>query len=126
MHSQLTRCAQNSDFNKIMLEAVDEGLSLLGDCSKQALYSHIEKTLKIEKEDIPDKIEEFTCAIERIFGQSAKLLEIEIMKNLYKRVEHSFEYPVENDDLIFIEYVRGARASARIPEKVSSSLHKLT
>lgn len=114
------------DFKKLILEAVDEGLSLLGDCSKQALYSHIEKNLKIRKQDIPDKIEKFSDAIERIFGHSAKLLQIEIMKNLHKRVEHSFEYPAEKDDLVFIEYVKAARASARIPRKVSSSLHKLT
>jgi hypothetical protein len=114
------------DFAKLLLESVDEGLSLLGYCSKQALYSHLENNLKIRKQDIPEKIEQFSDAIEKIFGHSAKLLEIEIMKNLFKRLEHSFEYPAEKDNLIFIKYVKAARASARIPKKVSSSLYKLT
>ena len=118
----------NLYFKKLVLEAVDEGLSLLGDCSKQALYSHLEKTLKIRRQDIPDKIEEFTYVIERIFGNSAKLLEIEIMKRLYKKFEHDFEHPSEKDDLIFIEYVEAARACANASKKAPSptSLHKFT
>jgi hypothetical protein len=100
-----------------LLEAVDDGLSLLGDCSKQALYYHLESNFKIGKQDIPDKIEQFSDAMEKIFGHGAKLLQIEIIKNLYKKVKSDFEYPNKKGELVFVEYVKALSASVRIPEK---------
>jgi len=98
-------------FQTLLLEAVDEGLSLLGDSSKQELYSCLEETFKIRKQEIPNKIGEFTEAIERVFGLGAKLLEIEIMKHLYEKVGHDFEYYPEKDELLFTEYVEACRTA---------------
>lgn len=92
-------------FRKILLEAVDEGLSLLGDLPKQALYAHLERTISLKKQDLPERIEEFAKAIEEIFGQSAKLLEIKIMKELYKRVGHNLVFFPDTDELVFTEYM---------------------
>lgn len=92
-------------FKKLLLEAVDEALSSLGDSSKQAIYFYLEETFKIKRQSIPNKIEEFTNAIEKIFGRGAKVLEVQIMKYLYEKVGRDFEYFPEKDDLLFIEYV---------------------
>ena len=93
------------DFEKLLLEAVDEGLSSLGDSPKQAIYFYLERSFKIKKMDIPSKIDEFANAIEKIFGHGAKHLEIQIMKRLYEKIGHTFKYFPENDDLLFTEYV---------------------
>jgi hypothetical protein len=98
-------------FENLLLEAVDEGLSSLGDSPKQAIYFYLEKTFKIKKPDIPNKIEEFANALEKIFGHGAKLLEIQIMKRLYEKFGHAFEYFSEKDDLRFVEYMEAARLS---------------
>lgn len=110
-----------------MIEAVDDGLSSLGDQSKQALYFHLEKTFKIRKQDIPEKIEEFTNAIERIFGEGAKLLEIEIMRQLHKKVQ-SLQYPSEKNNLFFLEYIESAQDCTDSSEKKQhhNLLYKLT
>ena len=100
----------NRSFEKLLLEAVDEALSSLGDSSKQAIYFHLEKTFEINKQDIPYKIEEFANAIEKIFGLGAKFLEIQIMKRLYEKVGPVFKYFPERD-LVFTEYVAAARLS---------------
>ncbi len=92
-------------FRKILLEAVDEGLSLLGDLPKQALYAHLERAFSLKRQDLPYRIEEFAKAIEEIFGQGAKLLEIEIMKELYKRVGHNSVFFPDKNELVFTEYV---------------------
>jgi hypothetical protein len=97
-------------FEKLLLEAVDEGLSSLGDSAKQAIYFHLEKTFKINKRNIPSKIEEFAIAIEKIFGFGAKPLEILIMQRLYEKVGGVVEYP-KHKDLVFAEYVAAARQS---------------
>ncbi len=96
-------------FKRLLSEAVDEGLSSLGGSSKQAVYFYLERTFKIKKRDIPNKIEEFTNAIEKIFGHGAKILEIQIMKHLYEKVGHNFEYFPEKDDLLLTEYVEAAK-----------------
>jgi len=103
----------NRSFEKLLLEALDETLSSLGDSSKEAIYFHLEKTFSINKQDIPYKIEEFANAIEKIFGSGARLLEIKIMKRLYEKVGPVFKYFPERDDLVFTEYVAAARLLSR-------------
>jgi len=96
------------NFRKLLLEAVDEGLSSLGDSPKKAIYFHLERNFGIKKQDIPDRIEEFTEAIEKIFGHGARILEICIMKHLFEKVGDNFLYVPETDVLLFTEYVKAA------------------
>ena len=90
---------RNRCFEELLAEAVDEGLSSLGDSAKQAIYFHLEKTFSIEKQNIPNKIEEFTNAIEKIFGLGAKTLEIRIIKSLYEKVGRDFKYFPEKENI---------------------------
>jgi len=108
MKSTTLEAPRNRDFKKLLLEAVDEVLSLLGDSSKHAIYFYLEKKFTIKKQDIPNKIQEFANALENIFGHGAKVLEIQIMKQLYEKVGHDFTYFPEKDDLLFTEYVEAA------------------
>jgi hypothetical protein len=74
---------------------------------------HLEKNFKIKKQDIPNKFEEFTNALEEIFGPGAKLLEIQIIKHLYEKVGNDFEYFPEKDELLFTDYVEACMRSFR-------------
>ena len=103
----------NRGFENLLLEAVDEGLSSLGDSPKQVIYSYLEKIFKIKKMDIPSKIDEFADAIEKIFGHGAKHLEVQIMKRLYEKLGHGFEYFPEKDDLLFTEYIEACMHANR-------------
>ena len=47
----------DDEFNSIMLEAVDEALSFLGESAKRAFYYHLEEKFKIRREKIPAKID---------------------------------------------------------------------
>jgi len=98
------------NFEKLLLEAVDEGLSSLCSSSKQTIYSLLENTFNINRQDIPSKIEEFADALEKIFGFGAKVIEILIMERLNEKVGGAVEYP-EHEDLVFAEYVAAARQS---------------
>ncbi|MGD8505748.1 MAG: hypothetical protein PVF15_03695 [Candidatus Bathyarchaeota archaeon] len=108
MEASALELSRSQDFRELLLEAVDEALSSLGDSSKRAIYFHLERDFTIRKRDIPSKIGEFTDAIENIFGNGAKILEIQIMKNLYEKVGQNFEFVPEKDDLLFTEYVKAA------------------
>ncbi|UCE96748.1 MAG: hypothetical protein JSV51_03925 [Candidatus Bathyarchaeota archaeon] len=96
----------------LLLEAIDEGLSALGDSGKQAIYYHLEKSFKLSKREIPEKIEEFAAAIEHIFGEGAVLLEIHIMQRLHEKAGNGAIFCAKGDQLYFTEYMRErARAS---------------
>jgi len=99
-----------NDFDKLLLEAVDEGLSTLGESSKHAIYFHLAISFHVKKNDIPKKIEEFAAAIEKIFGLGANFLEIIIMRRLYEKVDGRFKWN-ESKDLTFTEYVAAAKRS---------------
>ena len=101
----------NREFNKLVLDAVDEALSSLGESAKQAIYSYMEKTCKIKRSEIPGKIDEVAHALEQIFADGAKLVEIQIMKTLYQKVGEAFVYSPKKDKLIFAEYMDAARLS---------------
>jgi len=100
----LSKC----DFEKLLLEAVDEGLSSLGEASKQAIYFHLEKSFNIKKKEIPYKIDTFAKSIEKIFGLGANFLEIFIMKRLYEKIGGVFEWQ-ENTEITFTKYVTVAK-----------------
>jgi len=100
------REAENkTKFEEVLLEAIDEGLSLLGESSKHAVYFHLEKAFKMNRLDIPYRIEDFTDAIEKLFGPGAKILEIHIMKCLFKKVGYNFKHYPKQKNLTFTEYV---------------------
>lgn len=98
-------------FEKLLLEAIDEGLSSLGNSPKQAVYFYIEKKFNVKKREIPYKTEEFVDALEKIFGLGAKFLEILIIRRLYEKVGQILEWNEAQTDLTFTEYATAARRS---------------
>ena len=99
----------DDEFNLVMLEAVDEALSFLGESAKRAIYYHLEEKFKIRREEIPIKIDDFAKAIEEIFGMGAKIIEMQIMKSLYKRVGRNFKYVPKEKDLLFTAYLKAVK-----------------
>lgn len=74
-----------ANFERLLLEAVDEALASIGESPKQAIYFHLENHFDIQKQEIPGKIEAFAFGIEKIFGLGANFLESLILKRLYEK-----------------------------------------
>jgi hypothetical protein len=70
----------------VLFESIDEGLFSLGESPKKAIYFHLKEKFGINKEDIPNRLEDFSYAMENIFGLGAKYLETLFMKNLQKKL----------------------------------------
>jgi len=75
----------NGEFEKILVEAIDESFSSLGESPKQAILFHLENTFKIKKQKIPNKIDSFDNALKKIFGLGADFLEMLIVKKLCEK-----------------------------------------
>jgi len=78
------------NFSKLLLSAVEEGLSSLGDSPRQAIFFHLETSFNVKKEHIPSNLTEFTKALEGIFGFGAPYLEKLIIKHLYEKLGVEF------------------------------------
>jgi hypothetical protein len=95
-----------NSFSKILLAAVEESLSSLGDSSKQAIFYHLESSFKIKKESIPANLTEFTKALEGIFGPGAPYLEKLITQHLYEKLGLSLQEEAHGDFLECVDSVR--------------------
>jgi hypothetical protein len=97
-------------FDKVLLQAVDDALSSLGESAKLSIYFHLRSEFKIAKKDIPNRPEDLADGLEKIFGLGAHFIEILIMKNLFEKVGHPLEWN-ENKQLSLAEYVAAAKQS---------------
>jgi hypothetical protein len=109
--------AYEEEFDDILLEAIDETLSSLGEPVKNAVYFHLQNNFSINKNEIPKKISEVSDIIHKMFGSGAGRLEIKFMKTLYSKINVSVQWPEYEAplskwviaDMTFIEYVNNMR-----------------
>jgi hypothetical protein len=95
-------------FERLLQEAVDEGLASLGESARQAIYFHLDRVFGIKKDEISGNVEAFAGALEKIFGPGASFLEILIMKRLYEKTGRTLKRK-RLDNLRFTEYIAASR-----------------
>lgn len=81
----------NDEFEKFLVEAIDESLSSLGESPKQAILFHLENTFNIKKQEISNNIEAFDDSLKKIFGLGADFLEALILKKLGEKADSVFK-----------------------------------
>ncbi|MCW4024379.1 MAG: hypothetical protein NWF01_05005 [Candidatus Bathyarchaeota archaeon] len=99
----------SEDFDNIMLQAIDETLSMLGEKPKTAIYAYLKKKYFIEKKDMPQRIGEVSKALEELLKIGATQLEILFMKNLFiqlKKTRGDFFYEWTACNVTFQEYTQ--------------------
>jgi hypothetical protein len=105
----LSKPKTEKEFNEVLLQSIDEALVALGEKAKAGLYFHLQNKFDLPKKDIPDRMSDFTSALERIFGQGAEQIELLIMKSLNKRIEATYKWSGPKwlvPDLTFTKYVK--------------------
>lgn len=93
-----------------ILNAVDEGLTGLGENVRDTIYYHVETKFQVRREEIPERLEAFHQALEGLLGEGAKTVEKMIARSLFKRLGLNFE---EHDDWTLINYVDYAKKAGR-------------
>ena len=96
-------------FEEILIESVDEAFSYLGESAKKTIYWHLEDKFFISKEEIPNRLDDFSNKLELILGVGARHLEILIMKKLHEKVTRFYEWngqPWLVPNLTFDRYVK--------------------
>lgn len=111
---QLAKQSRHENFDQILLGAIDEALSSLGENVKTSIYFHLEDLFKIRKQEIPSRLSDFSNALEQIFGLGARHLEILFIKNLHAKIKVTCKWPTHEwplskwivTEMTFQEYVR--------------------
>ncbi|MEM3627099.1 MAG: hypothetical protein QXZ25_03635 [Candidatus Bathyarchaeia archaeon] len=101
---------------QILLDAVDEGLIILGESSRKAIYFHIQNITALKKEDIPSNLEKFAWGLEKIFGEGAKVIERAIIKSLCHKLGVNYEGN-ENGTFTFADSVNRIIDMANLKRK---------
>ncbi|MBS7651062.1 MAG: hypothetical protein QXK72_00915 [Candidatus Bathyarchaeia archaeon] len=94
-------------FKEGLLEAIDDGLLVLGEIARQALYSHIERRYQVKRDEIPNRLEVLHETLESVFGAaSTRVIERLIVKTLCSRIGSEF---IEHENWTLLEYVEDLR-----------------
>jgi hypothetical protein len=100
-------------FQKLLLEALDDAFSSLGDSARQSIYFHLKKKSKIDRTEIPCRLEDFESGLESIFGPGTQFLEILVMKKLHEKIGpkgKALKWS-EEKEFKFVDYVKAAEES---------------
>ncbi len=121
MNRKVGKRKNEKKFSTILLESIDEALLKLGENTKTSIYFHLKTKFAISRHDIPEKIEDFSDALEQIFGLGAPKIEILIMKCLNEQVKGTYKWVGPRwlvPDLTFIKYVKLMRLCCEETEKI--------
>ena len=99
------------NFIEALRESVDEALSYLGEEAKQAVYCHLDQKYGLTRLEIPYRIEEFSEALELLFGTAAKILQTLIMKALFKKIRQPIQLLGNPKNLDFNSYIQSTRVT---------------
>jgi len=114
---------QSKKFEEILQDSIDEAFSSLGEAVKTSIYFHLEYKFLIRRKDIPCRIDDFSDALERIFGMGARHLELLIMKNLCEKINCLYKWEGPKwlvPDLTFKEYVELVKIGYEGEEKIGT------
>ena len=73
-------------FDALLIESIDETLTLLGEPVKNEFYQQIIVKFNIEKTDIPQRLEDFSHILHKVFGLGASRLEVKFLRNLDSKI----------------------------------------
>lgn len=93
-------------FNELLLDSIDEGLSVLGNEPKLAVYQYLSSIHGLDRDVIPEKVDEFSAGMRKALGSASKVIERLILKKLFQKVGSNFK---ESSNLEFTDYVMDAR-----------------
>jgi len=104
------RNSKKEEFNRILLEAIDETLDVLGESVKKTLLYYLKRDYSIEEKEIPKNFENFISTLRDIFGEAGTaFLERRIVEALYRRlgipvpINLSFEEGIEEAIKLYVE-----------------------
>jgi len=101
--------ATGPEFDRLFVQSLDESFAaILGEIAKQTFYDGLEKNHAIARNRRPDRMNEFTTALETVFGAACSKVLIKIIaKGLYSKLGLTF---IERPDWQLLDYLTEAKS----------------
>jgi hypothetical protein len=98
-----------SELDRLLVESLDESFAaILGEIPKKTLFDLFEKNRAITKNRIPEKLNEFTTAMDTVFGTTtSRVLESIVVKGLYSKLALTY---IERPDWRLLDYMTEAKS----------------
>lgn len=97
---------RTQSFSQILLECIDDGLSVLGNEPREAAYQFLRTICSLPREEIPERVPEFAAGLKKALGGASKVIERLILRKLFEKTGSNFR---EVQDADFNEYVLDAK-----------------
>lgn len=76
----------------LLLKMVDATMKhVFTEAGTEVIYSYLGNSTNLKREEIAEKPEVFSAGLERLLGSGAPVIEILILKNLYRKLGLKFE-----------------------------------
>jgi hypothetical protein len=98
--------ARAQSFEQILLECIDEGLSVLGNEPREALYHYLLTICSLPREEIPGRVADFAAGLRKSLGGASRVIERIILRKLFQKTGSSYR---ETMDTEFTDYVGDAK-----------------
>jgi signal peptidase I len=108
------------NLNSVLSGSIDEALGALGENTKKVLYSSLDHDFSLKKKDILQHLDEFSVAMEKIFGKATGNVNLLLVKTFKKNL--LFVCHVEVSDYQFQEYVKQVKVSLEAMEKQGKNI----
>jgi hypothetical protein len=93
-------------FEQLLLDCIDEGLSVLGNEPREALYQYLLTICSLPREEIPVRVGDFAAGLKKSLGGASKVIERIILRKLFQKTGSSFKETIDTE---FTEYVADAK-----------------
>ena len=97
---------KNQSFAEALLESIDEGLSVLGNEPRQAVYQYLLTIHSLPREEIPDRVADFATGLKKALGGASRVIERLILRKLFEKTGSALR---EIPDADFNDYVTDAK-----------------
>ncbi len=103
---------ETTTFDQLIIESVDEVLAAIGTSIKSMIYLQL-KSRGIGREQIPNRIDDFTNALQAILGAGAHHIESKLIQQIQTKTGVTCPFPIQSSRLsecvVFIkhEYIKG-------------------
>jgi len=95
-------------FEELIVEVIDQVLLSLDPRVKKSFYNILKTDYNLDKNDIPYRIGDFVNALEEVYGISALLIEVAILKKVCQELP-AFTFVVENAQLNLVDFLKSLK-----------------
>jgi hypothetical protein len=116
-------------FCKLLGEAIDEAFSSMGESPRKAIYMYLENSFGIAKQEIPYRINDFSDALEKVFGTGARTIEILCIRNIQAkaRIDYKWNLPGSiGSELTLKEYMRTVSETLNSKKAINKRIQRET